>query len=240
MTNNPLHAPDPTASLLRPLKAALAGLALTLLSGCASVYLVDNQVQSFARWTDSAATATAANPASATAPTAVPQAPQSYRFERLPSQGEGLSGAGQDELEAMARTALAKVGWTLHDGPAPAPWTVQVSAVTIQLQRAPWDDPWYGFGFGLGFSGYHHHITPSGHLFFSPLFLRMDSPYYKREVSLVVRHAASARVVYESRAAHEGRWASTPQLWGAMMDAALRDFPAPPDGVRQVNIEVPR
>ena len=61
-----------------------------------------------------------------------------------------------------------------------------------------------------------------------------------REVALVVRHAASARVVYESRAAHEGRWNSTPELWGAMLDAALRDFPTPPDGARQVNIEVPR
>jgi hypothetical protein len=240
MTNKPLHAPDPTASLVRPLKAALAGLALTLLSGCASVYLVDNQVQSFARWTDSAAPATAATPAPATAPTAVPQAPQSYRFERLPSQGEGLSAAGQNELEAMARTALAKVGWTLHEGPTPAPWTVQVSAGTVQLPRAPWDDPWYGYWGGLGFPRHDYAITASGHIIWSPLFLRMDSPYYKREVSLVVRHAASARVVYESRAAHEGRWNSTPQLWGAMLDAALRDFPTPPNGVRQVNIEVPR
>lgn len=238
MTKNPLHKPTHTASPPRPLKSALAGLALTLLSGCASVYLVDNQVQSFARWSDT--TAAAATPATATAPAAVPQAPQSYRFERLPSQGTGPAAAGQDELEAMARAALTKVGWTLHDGPAPAPWTVQVSAGTVQLPRAPWDDPWYGYWGGLGFPRHDYAITASGHIIWSPLFLRMDMPYYKREVSLVVRHAASARVVYESRAAHEGRWNSTPKLWGAMLDAALRDFPAPPDGVRQVNIEVPR
>lgn len=235
MTYNPLRAPAHTPSLLRPLKAALAGLALTLLSGCASVYLVDNQVQSFARWSDTTAT-----PATATAPAAVPQAPQSYRFERLPSQGTGPAAAGQDELEAMARAALTQVGWTLHDGPAPAPWTVQVSAGTVQLPRAPWDDPWYGYWGGLGFPRHDYAITASGHIIWSPLFLRMEMPYYKREVSLVVRHTASARVVYESRAAHEGRWNSTPKLWGAMLDAALRDFPAPPDGVRQVNIEVPR
>jgi hypothetical protein len=241
MTKHPPHAPAHTASLLRPLKAALAGLALTLLSGCASVYLVDNQVQSFARWTDSAATAPAT---AAPAPAAVPQAPQSYRFERLPSQGEGLSAAGQDELEAMARTTLSKVGWTLHDGPAPAPWTVQVSAGTVQLANEgwyePWYDPWFGYWGGRGFARHDYAVTPSGHIIWSPLFMRMEMPYYKREVSLVMRHAASGRVVYESRAAHEGRWASAPQLWGAMMDAALRDFPTPPQGVRQVNIEVPR
>ena len=28
--------------------------------------------------------------------------------------------------------------------------------------------------------------------------------------------------------------------WGAMVSAALRDFPQPPAGARQVNIEIPR
>lgn len=229
MTKHPLHPPQRTTRL-RPLKAALAALALSLLSGCASVYLVDNQVQSFARWID----------ATATAPAAVPQAPQTYRFERLPSQGAGPGAAGQDALENLARVALAKVGWSVHDAPTAAPWTVQVSAGTLRLPRAPWEDPWDGYWGGLGFPGRDYAVTASGHIIWSPVFMRMDMPYYKREVSLVVRHAASARVVYESRAAHEGRWNSTPELWSAMLDAALRDFPTPPDGVRQVNIEVPR
>ena len=60
-------------AIRRTLLCATLGLGL-LLGGCASVYRVDNQVQSFARW-GTAATA--------------PAAPQSYRFERLPSQREG-------------------------------------------------------------------------------------------------------------------------------------------------------
>ncbi|WP_439113048.1 DUF4136 domain-containing protein [Hydrogenophaga sp.] len=230
MTKHALHPQGHTANPLRTLKATLAALALTLLSGCASVYLVDNQVQSFARWADTPATA----------PAAVPKAPQTYRFERLPSQGAGPGAAGQEALENLARVALAKVGWSLHDAPTVAPWTVQVSAGTLRLPRAPWEDPWDGYWGGFGFPGRDYAVTASGHIVWSPVFMRMDMPYYKREVALVVRHAASARVVYESRAAHEGRWNSTPELWGAMLDAALRDFPTPPDGARQVNIEVPR
>lgn len=232
MTKLPPHPPQRTAHRLRLLKAALAALTVSLLSGCASVYLVDNQVQSFARWTDTAAPATT--------PAGVPQAPQTYRFERLPSQGAGPGAAGQDALENLARVALAKVGWTPHDTPTAAQWTVQVSASTLRLPRAPWDDPWDDHWGGFGFPRHGLAITASGHIIGSPLLMRMDMPYYKRDVSLVVRHAASARVVYESRAAHEGRWNSMPGLWGAMLDAALRDFPTPPDGVRQVNIEVAR
>ncbi|MDP2416215.1 MAG: DUF4136 domain-containing protein [Hydrogenophaga sp.] len=227
MTKHPLR-PHHRTHRLRPLRAALATLALTLLSGCASVYLVDNQVQSFARWSDT------------TAPAAVPQAPQTYRFERLPSQATGQGTARQDALENLARVALAKVGWSVHDAPTAALWTVQVGAGTLRLPRAPWEDPWEGYWGGFGFPGRDYAASASGQIIWSPVFMRMDMPYYKREVSLVVRHAASARVVYESRAAHEGRWNGTPDLWSAMLDAALRDFPAAPDGVRQVNIEVPR
>jgi hypothetical protein len=227
MTKHPLR-PQQHTTRLHPLKAALAALSLTLLSGCASVYLVDSQVQSFARWTD------------ATAAQVVPQVPQTYRFERLPSQSTGPGAAGQDALENLALQALAQVDWSVHDTPAAAPWTVQVSAGTLRLPRAPWEDPWDSHWGGLGFPGRGHAVTASGHLIGSPMFLRMDIPYYKREVSLVVRHAASGRVVYESRAAHEGRWNSTPALWSAMLEAALRDFPTPPAGVRLVPVEVAR
>lgn len=83
-------------------------------------------------------------------------------------------------------------------------------------------------------------MTGTGQIIYAPLFLRMETPYYKREVSVVIRHAASGRVVYETRAAHDGRWNSSNALWSAMLDAALSNFPTPPAGLRQVNIEVPR
>ena len=90
--------------LLRPFKVWGAATALLVLSGCASVYLVDNEVQSFARWADQAG-----KPGT---PVTIPQAPQIYRFERLPSQREGKIATGQDELERLAQQALVKVGWT--------------------------------------------------------------------------------------------------------------------------------
>ena len=193
-------------------------LAALLLSGCASVILVDNQVESFPRWQDRAANA------------AVPAPPQVYRFERLPSQQQDQRAArGQDELERYAEAALAKLGWTRAAANVSAPWAVQVGASNVRLPRAPWEDPWdtWGWGpFGSPFAmpGRDYVVTGTGQIIYAPLFLRMETPYYKREVSVIIRHAASGRVVYETRAAHDGRWNSTNGLWSAMLDAALRDL----------------
>ena len=90
---------------IRTLKALGLAAALLVLNGCATAYLVDNQVQSFARWADQPGV----KPGT---PVAVPQAPQIYRFDRLPSQQEGKVATGQDELENLTALALAKVGWT--------------------------------------------------------------------------------------------------------------------------------
>jgi len=216
----------------------IGGLALGLLTGCASVYRVDSQVQSFARWADAAA------PTAAAATNAIPQAPQLYRFERLPSQAAENAARGQTDLEAIARTALAKRGWTPAEPGVSARWSVQVNAGTLKLPRAPWEEPWDGFGYGgfggFGFPGRDYVVTGSGQVIWAPVFMRMDLPYYQRKVSLLVRNAGSGQVVYETHAAHDGRWNSSPELWGAMLDAALLDFPTPPAGVRQVNIDLPR
>lgn len=218
-------------------RMAATAVALLALSGCASVFLVDNQVQSYARWAD--------RPTPTGAATPIPQAPQVYRFDRLPSQQDARAGAGQHELEKLAAISLAKVGWTPAAPGVTAPWTVEVSAATLRLPRAPWESPYDGywgggFGPGFGFPGRDYVVTGTGQIIYAPLFLRMDTPYYQREVSVVIRHVASGRVVYETRAAHDGRWNSSNPLWQAMLDAALRDFPSPPSGPRQVNIEVPR
>jgi len=213
-------------------RLTLAGLAIAALSGCASVFLVDNDVQSFARWQDRAAGA------------GVPAAPQVYRFERLPSQQDGQGAQGQTELERLTEPALARLGWTRAADGVRAPWTVQVAASTVRLPRAPWEDPWdrgWGaFGPGFGLPGRDYVVTGSGQVIVFPAFPRFEMPYYQRAVSLLVRDAATGRVVYETRAAHDGRWHSSPGLWTAMLDAALQGFPAPPAGVRRVDIEVPR
>ena len=197
------------------------------LSACASVYRVDNQVESFPRWADGSGAQ-------------VPAPPQTYRFERLPSQASGSAAQSTDLLEQWARDAFKPLGWTPAADPATAPWTIEITGTGVRLPRAPWEDPWYenrhgwfgqiNVGIGSGGSG----------IFWSPWLMRTEMPYYQRQVAIVIRDAASGRVVYETSAAHDGRWNSTPELWRAMISAALEGFPSPPKGVREVNLDVPR
>jgi len=219
---------------LRPMAWALLALA-ALLTGCSGPLRVDNQVRSFAQW---AADDTPSGPA-ATATT--PQAPQTFRFDRLPSQGEGAGLSTQERLEALAATELGAFGWQVADSDTATPWRVQVTASTQRLARAPWEDPWDGyrgyFHAGIGLGGYRSGV---GGLLWVPVLPPPSSPYYLREVALVIREVTSGRVVYETRASHDGRWNSTPNLWSAMLRAALQDFPNPPAGPRRVDIEIER
>lgn len=225
----------------------LAGSVL-LLGGCASTWRVDNRVESHARWSESDQPQVAP-----------PKAPQTYRFERLPSESEGEAAQRQAVIESMARDELARVGWSLAEGEmTPALWKVQVSASGQRVARAGLDDPWphvpaYPYGwpyvwpaFNLGVGGHGGRVTGhlgfSGPLFWAPVFPYPYSgkPYVLRKVSVVVRDAANGRVVYETQAAHDGVWNDSPELWRAMFSAALRDFPSPPSTVRRVDVDLPR
>ncbi len=106
-------------------------------AGCAGVYRVDNRVESFARWTDGASRL-------GRHAAAVPAPPQTYRFERLPSQTSGTAAQSADRAGIAGRkTALAPLGWTpAADASKRAPGRVQVSADHQRLPRAPWEDPW--------------------------------------------------------------------------------------------------
>jgi Domain of unknown function (DUF4136) len=205
---------------------SVCALAMAM-AGCAGLNRVDNTVQSFARWEAIPTGGASAGP--------IPQGPQRYRFERLPSQGDGAAGAAQTQLEALARSALQAHGWTAADDGAPARWTVQVSATSVRTGRDPWNDPWGGWPLR------GHFVAGHGHVFFAPMFVvPMDSPSHRRQVTVLVREAATGRLVYETRADHESAWNGTSALWQAMIEAALRDFPAPPAGPRQVQVELPR
>lgn len=103
-------------------------LAAAALSGCATSFLLDNTVQSFA-----GGQALPANP--------------SYRFERLPSQ---QASAGQAQLEALADPALFQAGFRRDDA-APL-YSVQVTA-RVQRVLSPWADPWDSWA-GMGFHGH--------------------------------------------------------------------------------------
>ena len=200
----------------KAMKLTLLCVALAL-TGCASVRLVDSDVQSFSQLR------------------ALP-APPTYRFERLPSQQ--AQGAQQDTIEAHAVEALAKVGMRF-DPSAQAAYRVQVQARIDREMPADWYDPWFGGGWGPGWGGGFGGWGGRG--FYGGLSMRFPPPtLYRREVGLIVRDAASAAVVYETHAVHEGIWTDNPAVFSAMFDAALTGFPTPPTGQRRVNIEIPR
>ncbi len=187
-------------------------LALALLAGCSAVRLVDNDVQSLARWS--------------------PEPPGStYRFERLPSQ-QGLLQArgepGQDQLEAMAQAVLARRGLVYHpDAPV---LTVQLSTTTVvQPGYSGWPPI---VSVGAGTAGSHFGVA-------FPM-MRYEPPLYIREVQFLIRDSRSHAVVYETRARHSGIWSDAQAVLPAMMEAALSSFPNPPSGQRRVNVEIPR
>ena len=184
-------------------------LAVSLLAGCASTFLVDASVQSFS--------SLGALPAQPT-----------YRFERLPSQQE----PGQARLEAMADAALHRAGLRRDD--ANPRYAVQVSG-RLQPTLSPWADPWrWGGGWGIG---YHRRGLGLG---FGGPWSGMESPWYHREVAIVVRELPSNRVVFESHASHDGPWLDNNTVFPAMFQAALQGFPNPPTGPRRVDVQVGR
>jgi hypothetical protein len=194
------------------LRVCLLAAAAVVLSGCASTYLLDNQVQSFSQLG------------------AVPAQP-TYRFERSLSQQVDPT---QQALEALADPALHKAGLRRDDA-APR-YSVQVGARTVRT-LSPYADPWgpWGWGgWGVGFSGRHFGLG------FGGPWPRTDSYWFHREVSVVVRELASNKVVYETHAVNDGPWFDNRTVLPAMFDAAMQGFPNPPPGPRRVDIQVGR
>lgn len=197
--------------MLKPLRVvSMVVLVAAMLSGCATGYLLDNSVQSF-----SSLAALPAQPA--------------YRLERLPSQ---QAFPLQTQVEAMADPALFKAGLRRDD--AAPQFSVQVTA-RVQRALSPWADPWDRWGGVGGWGGGGWGRWGGG---FGGPFPRMDQPWFHREVGIVMRDLSSNRVVYETHAVNDGPWGDNASVFPAMFDAALRGFPNPPAGVRQVSIQV--
>ncbi len=184
-----------------------------LLAGCSSVRLIDSDVTAFPAWSTT------------------PPAPGTpYRFERLPSQLQPSAYLQQDRIEAIARTSLARVGMDL--APDTARFSVQVILNIQVLERFPDDSLLIGSPgvfFGAGNRGASLGMS---------FPLRFGEPYFKRDVTLLVRELATQKVVFETRALHEGPWGDTLAVLPAMLDSALQGFPQPPSGTRRVNIEI--
>ena len=146
----------------------------------------------------------------------------SYRFERLPSQTESER---QNRIEEVAARALTAAG--LRADNAQAQLAVTVTVQTEQFSRAPQRLPHGGLFFGTdGFFG-------------SGFMLTIEPPWYRYTVQFLMRDLASAQVTFESKAMHEGPWSDGANLLPLVMEAALRDYPNPPNGPRRVVIELP-
>jgi hypothetical protein len=199
--------------LLRLLRLLLAAVAALGLAGCASTYLLDNQVQSFSQLQ------------------AMPAQP-TYRFERSLSQ---QADPAQQALEGLADAALYKAGLRRDDA-APR-YSVQVSART-ERTLTPYADPWspwgWGGGWNLGVGGRHFGLG------FGGPFPNMDSYWFHREVAVVIRELATNKVVYETHAYNDGPWLDNRSVLPAMFEAAMQGFPTPPAGPRRVDIQVGR
>ncbi len=174
--------------------------------------IVDSDVTAFAAWT------------------AAPPAPGTrYRFERLPSQTMATQ---QDRIEAIATTSLSKVGMALS--PPDARYSVQVLLSTEIVQR--YSEPGFGFGGAGIFAGGGSRGSSIGLSF--PI--GFGEPYYKRSLSILMRELTTQKVVFETRALHDGVWGDGFAVLPAMLDSALLGFPQPPAGTRRINVEIPR
>jgi hypothetical protein len=209
-----------TRQFTRWFSMALAALALTVLTGCASMRLIDSDVVSVAA-----------------APPGMNLQGAKYRFERLPSQAHNPE-AGLAEQQAQA--AMTAVGLVRDD--AHGQLSVMVGFSGSSYLADPWGRPlgpgWsphgsiaIGTGWGGGFGS---HIGLGMGMRFPP------PTHYRREVSLIMRDLKSGQVVYETRASHSGPWSDSMPIFSTLFQAAMANFPNPPTGVRRVNIELPR
>jgi hypothetical protein len=201
---------------LHQISVAMAALALSLLTGCASVHLIDSDVVSVAA-----------------VPTGVSLQGAKYRFERLPSQ---INNPEAGLAEQQAQTAMTAVGLVRDD--AGASLSVMVGFSGTQFLADPWGRPvapgWTPYGnIAIG-SGLGSHIGLGMGMRFPP------PTHYSREVSLIMRDLKSGQVVYETRASHSGPWSDSVPIFATLFQAALANFPNPPAGPRRVNIELPR
>jgi len=210
----------------RVMSTVFSVVALALgLTACSGMRLVDTDVTAFSSWR-----------------TAPPRPGTTYRFERLPSQQ--AAGSQQDAVEAIARTALAKVG--MVQSPAAPSYSVQIAVNSQIVDRAAYGGGfgsfggYGGLGGGFGGSGIFLGGGSRGASIGLSVPIGISEPYYKRELTLQVRDLGSNQVAFESRAVHDGVWGDTLGVLPAMLDAALRGFPQPPAGTRRINTEIPR
>ncbi len=186
-----------------------AAAAATLLGGCAALRTVSSEVSTFGDW-----------------PTG--RAPASYAFERLPSQQ--ARAAESDALEASARAALAKAGFTPVAAGSEPDVLVQLGARDSGIAVQLWDDPlWWRGGFGPGPGRYGPWMSPRWGIGMGwgvgSRYGGLRSERYEHQVALLIRDRVSGKPLFEARAVSEGLSQGSAATYSAMFQASLADFP---------------
>ncbi|QDL55958.1 DUF4136 domain-containing protein [Rhodoferax aquaticus] len=152
------------------------------------------------------------------------QRPASYRFERLPSQE--AQGNSQSRIESIAEVALQNVGLTPS---ATVPkYSVQITVRVAAYLRHPQRVNSRNWLLDEGKDGTR---GPT-------MLLNLEPTWYKHSVHLVLRDLGTGQVAYETQATHDGPWSDTLGLLPAILDAALADYPNPPQGPRNIVVEL--
>lgn len=186
---------------------AIAWIAVSVLAGCASTTL-SSEVSTFGSW-----------PAD--------RQPDTYAFERLPSQQSEPE--KQQRLEDAARSALEGAGFKPAADTGSADVTVQLGARADAVYRSGLDDPiWWSGGLYRSRLDYARFGGFGGGLAFGHGFgIGYDEGLrrYAREVAVLIRDRKSGTVLYEARASSGGLQPLTPSLLTSMFQAALSPFP---------------
>ena len=217
---------------IKLLSLAFVACCMALLSACSTLRNLDSQVQTSTQW-----------PTSSAAPTK-----GLYRLERLPADLNNLqAGWAENELEPV----LASLGWARNDVDAQySVWIgVQAAEYVVDMRgrvvRGPWVNHFYmgvgnghrprGAGVGIGWT--YHSRSP----FNTGMMLDLaEPPIYVREVSIIIRDLQSGKVVYQTKATHDGPWSDHQNVWRGMIAAALQGFPNPTPAKRRVVLPIPR
>lgn len=170
------------------------------------------------------------------------QLPTTYRIELLPSQIQHQQNFSV--IANAAQQALQRVGLQPAANPAHAHLVVQIDAISVANRSAPSYNAApgvYGWGFGRPWAqgpwGPGPWMGPGP----DPLLgWAMDPtfPVTHRSVNVVMRNAKTQGIVYETSAQYNDMQMQDPQIWNMLFNAALNDFPNPPQGVRQVQATV--
>ena len=205
--------------MLKALCLATLTSATLLLSGCASLNKLNNEVSTFGAW-----------PAQ--------RQPATYVFERLPSQAAHPEHPQQ--LEDAARGALEAAGFRPATDAAQAEYLVQLAARVSSTD--PWftNDPfpWRGslrFNAGWGYSRWGRSPWGLG------LGYGLDSgSSFEREVAVLIRDRKTGTLLFEARASNNGTSTGIEALLPAMFRAAMQGFPAAGPNPRNVTVQISR